>query len=270
MMKAALDKHIEDTSVLLITLDSCRWDTFSAANTPCFDSLGHFVRAYSQGTYTYPSHMSIYSGILPDTREPIPLLNRFKKNLFRIGSRPTPTPVQSYIEFPIGTTSIIKGFEAMGYTTFGCGALDWFKHPNLSSPFQEFLYTGIDVVSQVHFLEAKLHGTQSEFFAFANIGEPHEPYEFGGLIVPPLTSRTLMREFKDLGFLTEEFDKQVAAIEFVDAQFGRLLESVAKVSDRTLVIVCGDHGECFGEDGLYGHGFYHPKVMEVPLGIFII
>lgn len=269
-MATALDKHIDGTSVLFVTLDSCRWDTFLAANTPCLDSIGNFVRAYSQGTYTYPSHMSMYSGIFPDTREPLPLLNRFKKNLFRIGARPTATPVQSYMEFPVGTTSIIKGFEALGYSTFGCGALDWFKHPNLSSPFQDFEYTGIDVLSQVRFMESRLQDIDTNFFAFANIGETHEPYEFGGLIVPPLTSRTVMRAFKDLGFLKDEFDKQVAAIEYVDTQFRKLLELVTKASERTLVIVCGDHGECFGEDGLYGHGFYHPKVMEVPLGISIV
>jgi len=212
----------------------------------------------------------MYSGIFPDTRESLPLFNRFKKNLFRIGARLTTTPVQSYMEFPVGTANIIRGFYDLGYSTFGCGALDWFKHPNLYSPFQEFVYTGIDILSQVRFMESRLQGIDSSFFAFVNIGETHEPYEFGGLVVPPLLSRTVMRSFKDLGFLQDEFDKQVAAIEHVDVQFGKLLELVAKASEKTLVIVCGDHGDCFGEDGLYGHGFYHPKVMEVPLGISIV
>lgn len=269
-MTDALDKHIEGTSILLVTLDSCRWDTFSVAKTPHFDSLGQFYRAYSQGTYTYPSHMSMYSGIFPDIREPLPLFNRFKKNLFRIGSRPTAIPVQSYLEFPIGTTSIIEGFEALGYSTFGCGALDWFRHPNLFSPFQDFEYTGIDAMSQVRYIDSKLKNLNGSFFAFVNIGETHEPYDFGGLIVPPLDSRAIMRTFKDVGFQKEQFDKQVAAIEYVDVQFGKLLDLVSKASSRTLVIVCGDHGDCFGEDGLYGHGFYHPKVMEVPLGISVV
>jgi arylsulfatase A-like enzyme len=42
-----------------------------------------------------------------------------------------------------------------------------------------------------------------------------------------------------------------------------------KVSGRDVtVVMCGDHGDCFGEEGLYGHGFYHPKVMQVPMAIF--
>lgn len=36
------------------------------------------------------------------------------------------------------------------------------------------------------------------------------------------------------------------------------------------VLMVGDHGETFGEDGLYGHGFYHPKVMEVPFTSLMI
>ena len=36
----------------------------------------------------------------------------------------------------------------------------------------------------------------------------------------------------------------------------------------TTVVVTADHGECLGEEGLYGHAFHHEKVMEVPLLIF--
>jgi arylsulfatase A-like enzyme len=34
--------------------------------------------------------------------------------------------------------------------------------------------------------------------------------------------------------------------------------------DSTIVI-CADHGDCWGEDGLWEHGFHHQKVLEVPL-----
>jgi arylsulfatase A-like enzyme len=46
---------------------------------------------------------------------------------------------------------------------------------------------------------------------------------------------------------------------------GDLLDTVDSVGRPTLVVICGDHGECFGEDEHWGHGFYHPKVMEVPM-----
>lgn len=30
-------------------------------------------------------------------------------------------------------------------------------------------------------------------------------------------------------------------------------------------MVCADHGDAWGEDGVWEHGIHHPKVVEVPL-----
>jgi len=40
-----------------------------------------------------------------------------------------------------------------------------------------------------------------------------------------------------------------------------LLERFAKDS----VIICADHGDCWGEDGLWEHGVSHEKTLDVPL-----
>jgi len=48
------------------------------------------------------------------------------------------------------------------------------------------------------------------------------------------------------------------------------MKFLSQLQRGTIVVICADHGECFGEDGLHGHGFYHLKVIEVPLGIFPI
>jgi hypothetical protein len=47
----------------------------------------------------------------------------------------------------------------------------------------------------------------------------------------------------------------------VDAKLADLLTGFREAS----TLVCGDHGDCWGEDGLWEHGVYHPKVLEVPL-----
>ena len=37
------------------------------------------------------------------------------------------------------------------------------------------------------------------------------------------------------------------------------------------VIMVADHGECFMEqDGVFGHAFVHPKILEVPFTHFIL
>ncbi len=261
-----ISDYKKDTNILLITLDSCRWDTFNAANAQILKSKCDFRKAYSQGTYTYPSHMSMYSGIFPDVREDIPYYNRFCKNLFRIAGRRV--NVDSYTEFPEGTQNIVAGFETRGYRTFGCGALEWFNHPNLSNPFQDFFFSGIDLKAQLKYISHQIFITKKPFFAFMNIGETHEPYDYGGPIKPSLKSRARMRASQNDGFLEKDYKKQISSIEFIDKSLAPLFNDLSKRSTKCLVIVCSDHGECFGEDGQYGHGFYHPKVMEVPLGIF--
>jgi membrane-anchored protein YejM (alkaline phosphatase superfamily) len=56
-------------------------------------------------------------------------------------------------------------------------------------------------------------------------------------------------------------DKQRSNIEYLDRLFEKLYEKVPK---NTHIIVTSDHGECFGEDGYFGHGpIIHEKVFEV-------
>lgn len=100
------------------------------------------------------------------------------------------------------------------------------------------------------------------------MGETHEPYEYGGQIECSNQSRARARAFNTSGFNLREWKKQSDACSFLDEIIGILVSELAQLEQGTLCIVCGDHGECFGEDNCFGHGFYHPNVMAVPLGIF--
>lgn len=266
-MKNGLDCFNFRTNVVLITLDSCRWDTFCLARAPNIKARCEFKKAYSQATYTYPAHMSLYSGILPNSEEFEPYYNRFCLNLFRMSGR---AKIPAYIQFPEGTEDIIRGFERRGYKTIGCAAMDWFKHPNLNKPFQHFGLIRTNFKKQIEYVKNQVRTAKVPSFIFVNIGETHEPYEYGGVVEVNLISRARMRARSDVGYLVSEHNKQIAALEYIDSLIPELFECLSSDCGKTLIIVCGDHGECFGEDGCYGHGFYHPKVMEVPLGIFSI
>ena len=109
-------------------------------------------------------------------------------------------------------------------------------------------------------------GVQTCALPILNIGETHEPYEFGGQIDEITESRTRMRLFSDDGFLDKCFTKQSQSLQYIDTLFKDLLYIISNRQEGTIMVVCSDHGDCFGEDGLYGHGFYHEKVMEVPIG----
>ena len=71
----------------------------------------------------------------------------------------------------------------------------------------------------------------------------------------------------------EEIDHAIAhydgAIRFVDGEIGKIINHLdkLKLKDNTLIVLTADHGECFGEHGLYfNHGEYlYEESIKVPL-----
>lgn len=250
---------------LLVTLDSCRWDTFAAASTPNLDAIHPARRGHAHATFTLPAHVAMFAGKFPHVSAKLRYYNRFVASLFRIP--PGGHPTKFFIEFPAGTPGIFEGFEALGYETTALGAVGWFRHRALQQPFQHFLFTGINLRGQLRELRARMLTTQKPMAILLNVGETHEPYEYDAPTSDrsERASRVRMYEHNDAGFSRADFDRQVACCEFIDASLGPFLEELCRAIGKTLIVVCADHGECFGEDRLYGHGFYHHKVMEVPI-----
>ena len=55
--------------------------------------------------------------------------------------------------------------------------------------------------------------------------------------------------------------QQRACLEWVDQELRSLLNRFAEET----VILCADHGDCWGEDGLWEHGISHWATLTVPL-----
>jgi arylsulfatase A-like enzyme len=116
-------------------------------------------------------------------------------------------------------------------------------------------------------------------FWLLNVGETHYPYGWPGNEPTDLPHISGVHgvfkrldelragggtepEFFTAATLKSLHERQVAALEYLDGVFARLLE---RLPDRTWLIVTSDHGELFGEDGYFGHGpIAHEKVLEVP------
>jgi arylsulfatase A-like enzyme len=65
------------------------------------------------------------------------------------------------------------------------------------------------------------------------------------------------------------YDSEVA---FTDREIGRVLEFVAhaEFGPRTAIIVTSDHGEAFGEHGMYRHGYeLWEELVHVPLIVYL-
>lgn len=94
------------------------------------------------------------------------------------------------------------------------------------------------------------------FFAFLNYFDAHLPVHTH----PGHTER--FQSDRD------DIDRYDGALSYLDAELGRLMEAlrVAGALDRTLVVVTSDHGELYGEHGLYGHAHnMYREVLHVPL-----
>lgn len=255
-------------SFLFVTYDSCRYDAYIEAQTPVLDRHVEVRKAFSQATYTYASHASMFQGILPHVFTEEPYYNRFVLQMWRISHRKA---VKARVTFD-GAKSIVDGFNKKGYFTCATAAMAWFRNnPQLREFWQSYEWTGIDAQRQVNWTKQQLRNHPNEpFFAFINFGETHSPYKFAGQagLEGDAPARQKGGVKKESFFDEETWRMQVRCVEFLDERMGELLDFFQESKRDVTVVMCGDHGDCFGEDGLYGHGFYHPKVMEVPMGIF--
>ncbi len=122
------------------------------------------------------------------------------------------------------------------------------------------------------------------FFVFLNYFDAHDPY------IPPDGWRrrfgmepegkadfALLRDWheatrtnpvvpdREVTLAIDSYDECIA---YLDEQLGRLFDDLERrgILDETLIIVTSDHGELFGEHGIYGHGscLYRP-VLHVPM-----
>lgn len=259
---------------LLVTYDSCRFDAYEKANTPVVDAHATARQAWAQATYTYASHASMFQGFLPHVFAEEAYYNRYVHQLWRIRNR---RPVSARVVFPPSSKSIIDGFNQLGYFTCGTGAMNWFRRENhLQQDWQAWKYTGTAGRQQVDWIKQQLQShSEQPFFAFINFGETHFPYQFNGQggIEDEAEARSLRKRGTVAAEQEHIFDEemwlmQVACVEFLDELMGELLAFFGEAGRNVTVVMCSDHGECFGEQGLYGHGFYHSKVMEVPMAIF--
>src|SRR5437016_11919548 len=155
-------------NIVLLTLDSCRYDVFLDADMPFCKSLGRVRKAQAPANFTYASHQAFFEGILPLSTDPIPYYNRYVKQLYAIQEVGETNVVKNAHLAVNSTTSFFEGLRNANYRIFGCGAMNWFKQASLTSGFDEFLFTGTAANLQVDFIISRVSAATSPFFAFIN------------------------------------------------------------------------------------------------------
>ncbi len=128
--------------------------------------------------------------------------------------------------------------------------------------------------ASMRFLQRQIAAARRPFFGFAILMDPHTPYdarrteycgvtpavrEFFRTVNDPRMWGRLMAHGATLPAqqLRIARDLYDAEVRHADQCIGRLVEwlRARRLLDDTLVVVTADHGEAFGERGVWGHGF---------------
>ena len=260
-------------NLLMLVYDSCRYDSALNAHTPILDSYTTLHRAYSPATYTYPAHQSFFSGIFPLVPEPLPYYNRFVKQLVAMDGGGDGVKTQHSFVVDKKAANVVAGLSDAGYYTVGSAGANWFAKDSLQVGFEDFYYTHhARALDQIELIvnSIKTKGRDRRFFGFINFMETHAPFMHHDRPEYNITARKRMSwpptydpDQTDFGQALHQ--AQIKAVEYLDNCLTQLFKALPS---NTIVLLFADHGEAFGEDGYWGHGVYHPKVMEVPIAFF--
>lgn len=185
-------------NILLITLDSSRYDTAVSARMPFLNSVATLRRAETTATFTLPSHISLFSGALPllvdGNHEYLPGIKQIWRsaNARRVGGL-------------IGTIftgkTIMEYYRRNGYQVIGAGGVSFFARSEdniLPQLFPDFIHfegararNGLRALprAQSAFPLANISriirrlDLDRPFFLFVNSPETHIPYDCPGMLI---------------------------------------------------------------------------------------
>lgn len=258
--------RVHDSSVLFITLDSCRYDTFDAAHIPNMRSIGPLHKAQAPSYFTFGSHSAMFVGFTPGvsaSREKF--INPKYGKIFRLTGAGFPGKKERLFE--LSGPNIVTGFNRLGYLTIGSAAVPWFDPATetgqaLSSSFRQFFYSGNtwSLSRQLAWLRNSLESSAgARVFVFLNVGETHVPYYFEDAAWSRTDNPCI--PFQAADRVGDCRYRQRACLEFVDRRLAELLSAFSAAT----TVICADHGDCWGEDGLWEHGISHEMTLTVPL-----
>jgi len=302
---AALPRAAGTPNVLLLILDTVRASSLSLygharQTSPTLERLATegvtFGRALATAPWTLPSHASMFTGRWPHEQSTSwfrPLDKRDSTLAEVLGARGYATggfvANLIYTDYEKG---LGRGFQRYRDYRFGLGPL--LRSNTLTRRLTDSRYlrrlVGSDEILgrkpaatvNAEFLEW-LDGVGTHpFFGFLNYYDAHDPYlppddwflRIAGYARPnhlsPLRRlgigqrKTQMRP-EDI--LLEQ-DAYEAAIAWLDSEIGALLAELERrgLRENTIIVVASDHGEEFGEHGLFlhGHSLYREALL-VPL-----
>lgn len=289
-----------EPNVILIVMDTTRADHLSAygygrPTSPTIDRLAaegaRFETAMVPSSWTLPSVASLMTGLLPSAHgadhgywflddDRLTLAEILRERGYATGGfvggpfcKATFGLAQGFDTYDDALTPLVMNLALVRATAKLLNLEALTRHERRADQINDVILPWLQ------------RNADRPFFLFINYFDPHDPYQppnayarrwaspdgldgdidRSGLIprvvkglAPPLTPTERSQ-------LLGLYDGEIA---FMDAQIGRLVETLARlgVLDRSILILTADHGESFGEHQLMTHGnaLYEEQV-RVPL-----
>lgn len=241
--------ELRNANLVIITLDTTRADHIGAygyagAETPNLDRLASdgvlFEHCITPTAYTLPSHSSIMTGLYPPQ-------HGVRLNGDAALAATNHTLAERLKEKGYATAAFAGAFVLDGRWGLAQGFDHYDDEFHLGKDQRLDLARVQRPANQV--TDAALQWLQQKsakpFFAWLHYYDAHVPYE----PPPPLRG----------------YDGEIS---FADSQVGRVLAWLesAKLSDNTIVVIVGDHGEGLGSHGEDEHGYFvYDYAVRVPL-----
>ena len=279
-------------NVILIVLDTVRaasmslygYERGTSSHLDEFAKGGvTFEHAFSPSSWTLPSHASMFTGRLPhelsaDWLTPLDRTHPTLAEAFA-GHGYTTVAFVANVFYANEATGLNRGFQR--YSDFPRSIPTVIRQSLLVRPLVNGVRdafgdrdplvkkTAEDVTEEFwSWLDAR-RGDRP-FFAFLNYFDAHEPYRSpppfdttGGKLPDPSRRRTWSAEE-----IQQSKDAYDSAITYVNESVSNVLDDLEarNLLSNTLVVITSDHGEQFGEHGLFDHGNgLYRAVLEVPL-----
>ena len=285
--------------VILLTVDTLRYDALSChgengAHTPNLDSLASdsilFTRARSPAPWTFPSFVSMFTGLAVDVHGIVRHTSRMPENLPTLAEYMRDT---GYHTAAGGTNHFLRPLFGLhrGFKEHYIHIYKWYEKKGRPAPIPEWLDPKYqkDKRKMIYYvstpritpfaLEWLAKNRDLDFFLWVHYLDPHCAY------FPPPKYRPkgpipdnvshAIHNIRARGHIVKDSQHRKlvtgfyhAEVRWVDHEIGKIIARLKKLGiyDEALIVMTSDHGEEFWDHGKTEHGHtLYDELLRVPL-----
>lgn len=247
-------------NILLISLDTLRPDHlgcfgYTKNTSPNLDAFAKksvvFTNCRSQATWTLPSHMSLFTSMLPSSNG--------VDNLNKVLPEEIPTLAEILRSDGYKTAALVNNGQMKAHWGFSRGFTTW-KEFEVDTDAGNCENIAREALSWLKTAEPA-----NPFFLFLHFYDVHDPYSAPIAYRQRMSARLAGDDCRKLCFRHRSPDQKIedpklpfdlqasydAEINWLDHELGKLL---VEIPANTMVVIFSDHGEAFKEHGWLLHG----------------